>query len=257
MTSDHHVGAVVDEELRQIALDGVFAKHVFNAPVHRDYEDFRSGVACLLHLPCYPMAVDQRHLHSVAGGDAVGAVGIVEEAESDSVDVFHKRHLGLAVGSVVIRADMVGSEGIEGGNGASGCLHSGVKAVVVGRQQHIESGIHKGLGIAVGRAEAWIAAISRTSPEGHFEIDYGIVGFSDGGGYPAETLGVVVGLSAPFAQCLVELGLMLHGVACKQYGSPRRRHRGAVGGRGRSSGDGLQEAEREEYAREVHGHLIC
>ncbi len=87
---------------------------------------------------CHTLAIDEGHFHTVARRDAVGAIGIVKESDTESVDIFYEWNQRIALQSIVICADMVDTDGVECRESASGRSVAGVKAMVVGRQKQVE-----------------------------------------------------------------------------------------------------------------------
>ena len=90
--------------------------------------------------------------------------------------------------------------------------------MVVGGQHHIETGILKRFGITVGSRKTRVAAIVRPTSERHLKIDHRIIGACYIGGNVSETFIVVIAASDAdaFLARLIELTLMLHGIAGKQ-----------------------------------------
>jgi hypothetical protein len=108
---------------------------------------------------------------------------------------------------------MVHPEGVEGQERAARGAVATVETVVVGRQHHVETGVLESLRIGVGGGETGIAGIRGTSSKRNLKVADGVIGLSDRRGYEPEAVGIVIFFTAADEECLVKLGLVLHGVA--------------------------------------------
>lgn len=111
-----------------------------------------------------------------------------------------------------IGAYMVDAKVVKCLDGATQAAVMPVEGVIVGGEHHVKAGIFKGSGVAVGGAEAWIAAVG-SATQRCLEVNYGIVGFLYDGGECSEAFRVVIG--AIGLVCGFYLGLVHHGVAGK------------------------------------------
>ena len=188
----------------------------------RAYQNLGAGFAGGLDFARHAVAVYHRHLDAVARLDAVGAVCIIKESYLDSLDVPDERYALRALQRVGVSTHMVHSETVQGLDGGAGPLVATVQTVVVGRQEHVESGVLQGLCVIVGSGEAGIARIVGTAAQGYLQVAHRVIGGGDVGSYQRVAFVPVIAFAAAQLTRAVQLRLMLHGVAHKQQVGARR-----------------------------------
>lgn len=147
MTADYQIHALIHKEIGDVLLVFILQQYVFYAPMYRDHHYLRPGFAGFTDLMRHSVAFNQRHFYAIVWLNTVGAVGIIKESNFESVDILYERHELFALCSIVECADMVYSERVKGGEGASCRAITPVKAVIVGCEEEIETCILEGLGV--------------------------------------------------------------------------------------------------------------
>ena len=91
MPTDHHINTLIHEELGDFLLVAVLQQHIFDAPVDGNDDDFGAGIACQCDLLRHLILINKGYLDAIFRFHAVGAVGIVEETEFDTIDILDER----------------------------------------------------------------------------------------------------------------------------------------------------------------------
>ena len=212
---DDQLHPLVDQQVGQLLLCGVGQQLVFVAPVQAGHNQFGlelPGPANVVLDACPVYVVDDE---GWVGGEAVGAVGVVEEGDAYALDVGDKGVETLERTVGLVGAYVVDAEGVEPLQRAPGSTRLAVEAVVVGGEEEVETRLLQGGGKLVGGREAGVARVGGAS-RGGFEIDHGIIGRRNLGGNQLETARVVIALAGAGRG---NLGLVLHGIARKKQGN--------------------------------------
>lgn len=132
MRSDDHIGSGAVYAAAGVALR-LFGQHpVFHSPVDANGHEFDSPAARAGYVGFDEADVDRVNCHGGSVTDAVGAVGVVEKSDAESVDVGYMQRQRVADGGGAVGADMRHREGVEHGYGALQSAVAPVEAVVVG-----------------------------------------------------------------------------------------------------------------------------
>ena len=139
MTSDHKICSLIEQELCKVFLIFVLCEHILNPPMHSDHHNFGACSAGRGNLAGHTVAVDDRHLHSIARLDSVSAVGVIKETDFESFYILYERNELLALYGIIVSADMIHSDAVESSESASRGFHPAVETMVVGGEEEIET----------------------------------------------------------------------------------------------------------------------
>ena len=147
VASDYKVHTLVHKKVRYLFLTAVLQQHILYAPVDSDNDNLGTGLTRAPYLVGHPVFLNQSHLYPIARLNAVGSVCIIQKTDLDTVYILYKRDFCVAVGSVVKCSDVIHAKRVERGDSAPGCFVTAVKAMVIGREEHVEPGIFQCRGI--------------------------------------------------------------------------------------------------------------
>ena len=124
--------------------------------------------------------------------DAVGSVGVVEQADAYAVLLDDEGVELLSLRLVAVGAEVLHAQGVHHGDGAVDTFSIGVHAMVVACGEDVEAAVNACLQVIVGGAELWIAFVWRAG-KCHLEVGDGKVGFLDFGCHQFEDGAIVIG----------------------------------------------------------------
>ena len=248
MATDDGVATEAEEMACKLKLFAVVIVLLFNTPMENGDDVVGVLAASLGDVAAHESSVDKVDDVGAADGDAVGAVGVVEEGEADAVAVDDEGVVEVAFGEVAVGAEMADIQIVESGDGAFETAAALVHAMVVGGGENVETGVAGCNGESVGRREAGVAGIGRAG-KGDLEVDDGDIGGLNIVLNILKAWGIVVG-TVGLEGFAVERG-MTHEVA----GEDEAEARGRVG-LGEAEG-GVKKEDESEEERFSHGCGRC
>ena len=189
--------------------------HVFDAPMgegddHVGFQRLGLGqVAGYLH------RVFHVHHEGLGHGNAVGAIGEVEQTDAYAVVFDDEGILLVAFGGILISAEVMHLQRVHHVDGTPQTPLTRVHAVVVGGEQHIKAGVDAGQQIFVGGAELGISPVGRAAQR-HLEVGDGQVGLAHLVFHPGEHIVVIIGAVGHAGG--LDLTVVLHQVAGEEQG---------------------------------------
>lgn len=163
MAAEHKRRAVLEQKIRQLALLGGGGGRVFLSPVHKDRDGVRVGLTGACKVAFQQLIVDFAavcHVISRKNIDAVRmlilrqavrAVGIGEDGETDAADVDDLHRVALLLRAV--GADMVETGAVEHIERARQAGKPGVQTVIARGREQIKADALEVACKLVGRAE--------------------------------------------------------------------------------------------------------
>ena len=178
--------------------------------VHAD--GMRPAFTCQGNVIGDALLVDEVDDDVALDGNAVCAVGVVQEGDFYALDIDNVRDALAAFLPIAVCADVWNSQRVQHLTRAHQAFIASVQTVVVGRQEQVEAHVAQLHGVLVGCAEARITRI-RLAAQRAFQIHNGQVGPSDVVNQVLETRAVVVGPVGLLGRR--DLRRMLHRIAHK------------------------------------------
>ena len=174
VAADDGVAAVVEQPAGRRFLLGIGLDSVFDAPMDEGDDEVDILLAGHSKIARHLGGVDEVDHVGRHHVDAVGAVGVGEQGETETVALDDEGMLVVVLGAVAVGAEVGDAEGVEYAEGAFKAGTAAVHAVVVGGGHDVEARLLGRQGQLARRGELRIARVGR-SGEGHLEVEDGQV----------------------------------------------------------------------------------
>ncbi len=248
MMPDDNIGPVASEKPGQLPLRRIFMALILVPPMDADHHAVDAVATNRPQIRRHAQriyAVDRRAFRD---GQPIGAVGVVQQGETDPAANKMQRMIGRTVQAVRESSGVTDSAAVQFLDGRPDAHRIAVATMVVGQRGNVHPCVGQRIGQRHGRTEPRIARVVRGAGKGGFQVDHRQIGRPEPGPHSLKSFRIV---EARFPPGRRDLRQMLHDVAREEQPDRHRTLRFRLRVRGRRRNEiAARQPKQQEIARQ-------